>query len=81
MEKIHKKFHSESFAIDLIIPDGMNMEFGDKYLIKSIPKYILIDKEGIILDSNLPEPSTRMEQMILKEIEKTSSKDRVPTNP
>lgn len=52
------------YGIEVNIPDGMNTEFGNKYLIKAIPKYILIDKDGIIIDSNLPEPSIGMEQLI-----------------
>ncbi|WP_026969786.1 TlpA family protein disulfide reductase [Algoriphagus terrigena] len=52
------------------IPDGMNDMFGDKYLVKSIPKYFLIDPEGVIISSDLSEPSLGMEQMIERELSK-----------
>lgn len=55
------------YGIEVVIPDGMNSEFGDKYLIKAIPKYILIDKHGVIVDSNLPEPSIQLEKLIERE--------------
>lgn len=58
------------YGNELHIPNGMSTSFGDKYLISAIPKYILIDSEGIIVNSNLPEPSERMEQIINQEIEK-----------
>lgn len=51
-------------GIEVIIPNGMDSMFGDKYLVKSIPKYMLIGKDGVIIDSNLPEPSIAMEQRI-----------------
>jgi len=56
--------NENQYGIEVNIPDGMNGKFGDKYLIKAIPKYILLDKDGIIIDSNLPEPSIGMEQLI-----------------
>lgn len=59
-----------SFGYEVNIPDGMNDTFGDKYLVKAIPKYFLINPEGIIISSDLPEPSLGMEQMIEKELEK-----------
>ena len=60
----------EGFGHEVNIADGMNDTFGDKYLVKSIPKYFLIDSKGIILSSDLPEPSIGLEQMIEKEVEK-----------
>ena len=33
-------------------------------LIKFVPKYILIDKGGIIIDSNAPTPSKQLELML-----------------
>ena len=55
-------------GLEIIIPDGMSREFGDKYLVKSIPRYILIDKRGKIISSEITEPSIRMEQMVEHEI-------------
>jgi thiol-disulfide isomerase/thioredoxin len=63
-KKYVTRTNENQYGIEVNIPDGMNTEFGDKYLIKAIPKYILIDKDGIIIDSNLPEPSIGMEQLI-----------------
>jgi hypothetical protein len=56
--------NNHQYGMDVIIPDGMNGEFGNKYLVKAIPKYILIDKDGIIIDPNLSEPSLNMKQRI-----------------
>lgn len=63
-KKYVNRTNEDQYGIEVNIPDGMNSEFGDNYLIKAIPKYILIDKNGIIVDSNLPEPSIGMEQLI-----------------
>lgn len=58
------------FGYEVNIPDGMNDTFGDKYLVKAIPKYFLINSEGIIVSSDLPEPSLGMEQIIERELKK-----------
>ncbi len=63
-KKYVTRTNENQYGLEVNIPDGMNGEFGDKYLIKAIPKYILIDKDGVIVDSNLPEPSIGMEQLI-----------------
>lgn len=65
-----RKTNENNYGIELNISDGMDSEFGDNYLIKAIPKYILIGREGIIINSNLIEPSIGMEQLIQSEIEK-----------
>lgn len=64
------KTNPGNFGYEVNIPDGMNDTFGDKFLVKAIPKYFLIDSEGIILSSDLPEPSLGMEQLIEKELGK-----------
>ena len=69
-KKYVNRTNENNYGIELHIPDGMNTEFGYKYLIKAIPKYVLIDREGVIFDSNLPEPSIGMEQLIERESEK-----------
>lgn len=51
---------------NLFIENGMRTKFGDNYNIKSIPRYILIGKDGKIINSNINEPSIAVE----KEIEK-----------
>jgi thiol-disulfide isomerase/thioredoxin len=65
-----QKTNPDQYGLELHIPDGMNTDFGDRYLIKSIPKYFLIDQEGIILNSDLMEPSIGMEQFIERELER-----------
>jgi len=55
---------------DLIIENGMKTQFGDRYNIKQIPKYILIDVNGIIVNSNISEPSLAVEEMIEFELSK-----------
>lgn len=54
---------------NLFIENGMRTDFGNRYNIKSIPRYILIGKDGNIINSNLNEPSLAVE----KEIEKALS--------
>ncbi len=49
---------------DLIIENGMRTEYGDKFNIKSIPKYVLINQSGKIIDANISEPSIVVEEMI-----------------
>lgn len=44
---------SEDSQTELFIEKGMFSEYGSNYNIKFIPKYMLIDKEGLIVDSNL----------------------------
>ncbi len=58
------------YGTEVNIPDGMNDVFGDNYLVKAIPKYFLIDPNGNILSSDLPEPSLGMEKMIEAALEK-----------
>jgi thiol-disulfide isomerase/thioredoxin len=65
-----QKTNPDNLGMELHIPDGMNSDFGDRYLIKSIPKYFLIDQDGIILNSDLMEPSIGMEQNIDRELSK-----------
>jgi thiol-disulfide isomerase/thioredoxin len=63
-KKYVTRTNENQYGIEVNIPDGMNGEFGDKYFIKAIPKYFLIDKDGFIVDSNLSEPSIGMERLI-----------------
>ncbi len=55
---------------DLIIENGMRTKYGDRFNIKSIPRYMLIDPNGIIIDGNTPEPSQALEDIIKKELKK-----------
>ncbi len=56
----------KELGTNLFIENGMRTEFGNKYNTKSIPSYILIGKDGKIINSNINEPSLTIE----KEIEK-----------
>jgi thiol-disulfide isomerase/thioredoxin len=49
---------------NLFIENGMRTEFGNNYNIKSIPRYILIGKDGKIVNSNIEEPSLAVEKEI-----------------
>jgi thiol-disulfide isomerase/thioredoxin len=55
---------------EMIIVNGMRTPYGDRYNIKSIPKYVLISPQGTIIDANLPEPSAVVAEMIEREIDK-----------
>lgn len=44
-------------GVELISKDGKDADINDNYGINEIPRYIVIDKNGIILDNNAPKPS------------------------
>ncbi|MGE0589948.1 MAG: TlpA family protein disulfide reductase [Cyclobacteriaceae bacterium] len=69
------KTNPDHLGLELFIKDGMNSEFGDRYLVKAIPKYILIDHEGVIVDANLSEPSMKIENLIYEETRRLTSAD------
>lgn len=51
-------------ATDLLIENGMQGDYGDRYNIHFIPKYVLIDPDGKIVDANLPEPGPGLERLL-----------------
>lgn len=55
---------------DVIIEDGMQTEYGDRFNIRFIPKYVLIDEEGKIINADLPEPGVGLERIIETELSK-----------
>lgn len=55
---------NQEFGENLFIENGMRTEFGNNYNIKSIPRYILIGKDGKIINSNINEPSIAVEKEI-----------------
>ncbi|WP_179213338.1 TlpA family protein disulfide reductase [Ekhidna lutea] len=55
---------------DLIIENGMNEPYGERFNIKSIPKYMLIDQDGVIINADLPNPSDKLIELINAELEK-----------
>ncbi|SHN06687.1 TlpA disulfide reductase family protein [Polaribacter sp. KT 15] len=63
LAKEHKQF-----GRNLFIENGMRTKFGNNYNIKSIPRYILIGKDGKIINSNITEPSIAIEREIENEL-------------
>ncbi|MDO5977844.1 TlpA family protein disulfide reductase [Flavivirga spongiicola] len=56
-------------GIQLIAEDAFNSRLAKDYKIKSIPRFLLFDKDGVIVDSNAKRPSnpelkTQLEQLI-----------------
>ncbi|NRB48780.1 MAG: TlpA family protein disulfide reductase [Saprospiraceae bacterium] len=51
-------------ATDLLIENGMQGDYGDRYNIQFIPKYVLIAPDGKIIDANLPEPGPGLERLL-----------------
>jgi thiol-disulfide isomerase/thioredoxin len=44
-------------ALELISVDGLDSEIDLNYSLQEIPRYVLINKSGIILDADAPKPS------------------------
>ena len=44
-------------GVELISRDGKDADINGNYGINEIPRYIVIDKNGVILDNNAPKPS------------------------
>ncbi|MBU3821823.1 TlpA family protein disulfide reductase [Flavobacteriaceae bacterium XHP0103] len=63
----------ENFGTNLFIENGMRTEYGNRYNIKSIPRYILIGKDGNIINSNINEPSLAVENEIERALAKTNT--------
>gem|GEM_PF-712464 len=53
---------------ELIITDGFNSPFAEQYLVKAIPKYILLDRSGIIVSANLDMPNDELREAIRTEL-------------
>ncbi|MEH0153833.1 TlpA disulfide reductase family protein [Limibacter armeniacum] len=51
-------------GFDLFIENSTHTAFGNHYNINSIPRYILIGKNGKIINSNINEPSLALEEEI-----------------
>jgi len=47
---------------ELIIAEGINTEFGNSFNIKLIPKYMVIDRSGFIIDANFDGPGPGFEE-------------------
>ncbi|UII28296.1 TlpA family protein disulfide reductase [Fulvivirga maritima] len=55
---------------ELYVPNAFDSDFSNNYNVKSLPKYILIDPEGKIINANLGEPSMAVEERIDYELTK-----------
>jgi len=51
-------------VLELIVHEGMRTEFLERYSATFLPKYILIDKEGKIIDADAPKPSQELESKL-----------------
>lgn len=59
-----RKAEDPAPAADLLVENGMEETYGDRYNIRFIPKYVLIDPNGKIVDANLPEPGPGLERLL-----------------
>ena len=57
-------------ALDLRVEEAFDSDYSKQYNINFLPKYILIGKDGKIIDANIGEPSLRVEERILEALEK-----------
>ena len=64
------KQENEEISQHVLITDAMNTDFGKKYNISTIPRYILIDKKGLIVNAYLESPSPAVEKLIEVELSK-----------
>jgi len=55
---------------DLMIINGLKTKYGNSFNIKSIPKYMLIDEFGTIIDANIKEPSLAVVERIERELKR-----------
>ena len=53
-------------GIQLYAPPQQAQTFKDQYLISGIPRFILLDKEGKIINANAPRPSGNIRDIISK---------------
>jgi hypothetical protein len=54
-------------GIQLIVDKAFESDFIQKYMIKGIPKFILIDPQGNIVNANAPRPSdTKLKELFDK---------------
>lgn len=69
------KTKGEQAGLDLLIVSGMDTEYGEQFNIRFIPKYMLIDEKGIIINADLPEPGLGMERIIEVALGKMKQKE------
>lgn len=51
----------ELTGIQLFANNGFDSKFADAYQVRSIPRFVLIDKEGKVVSANAPKPSNAKE--------------------
>ena len=69
-EKWLKMIEDEKLqGIQIIAENAFNSEFVTAYNIKAIPRFILLDKEGNIVDANAPRPSEPRLKDLLNSLE------------
>lgn len=64
-----RKKEADAPALDLLVENGMEETYGDRYNIGFIPKYVLIGPDGKILDANLPEPGPGLERYLKQQLQ------------
>ena len=64
------KNNIENSISNIFIESGMKKNFGRQFNINAIPNYILIDKQGLIVNAYIKEPSTEVQEMITRELSK-----------
>lgn len=64
--KYVSKTNPNAYGYELFIDDQFSSDFSRGYGINSIPRYILIDKNGSIINANMMEPSENLEPQILE---------------
>jgi thioredoxin-related protein len=57
-------------GVHLFDTKGFNSEVAMKYNIQSIPRYVLIDKQGQLISDKGPRPSAHPEEMIRNALSK-----------
>ncbi|MDD3723390.1 MAG: TlpA disulfide reductase family protein [Lutibacter sp.] len=65
-----KKMVSENkfIEIQLFADKGLESSFAKEYLIKTTPRYILVDPNGIIVNANAPRPSSKRLTRLFSEL-------------
>lgn len=67
LDKWHKKLaHDRPTWRQFVIPDNFNSSFAKEYHISGIPRFMMFDKEGRIININAPRPSSPETEGYLK---------------
>jgi hypothetical protein len=55
-------------GIQLLADKDWNSQFVEEYLIKGIPRFILVDPQGKIVNSNAPRPSDQKLRKVFNDL-------------